>query len=55
MEIMKTYGELRTLIRTLQANDAPSARDDDLLPDPLPESELYVLNLHPRDHAGHGC
>jgi hypothetical protein len=51
---MKTYGELRTLIRTLQANDAPFALDEDFLPDPLPNDEPYVLILYSRNYAQRG-
>jgi len=41
---METYGELRTLIRALQARDALSADDDDLLPSTFPlEDNLCVL------------
>jgi len=41
---METYGELRTLIRALQARDALSADDNDLLPSAFPlEDNLYVL------------
>ena len=41
---METYGELRTLIRTLQARDALSADNGDLLPSAFPlDDSLCVL------------
>ena len=42
---METYGELRTLIRALQAKDVLSAGDDDVLPSAFPlEDNLCVPN-----------
>src|SRR6202035_1133147 len=43
---METYGELRTLIRALQARDVLSADDNDLLPSAFPledKDNLCVL------------
>jgi hypothetical protein len=46
---METYGQLRSLIRALQAKDAPSADDDDVLPSSFPLlDDLYVLLLYSR-------
>jgi hypothetical protein len=47
---MATYGQLRTLIRALQASDVASAHDDDSLPSFFPlREDVYVLILRPCD------